>query len=1031
MAKFFIDRPIFAWVIAILIMLVGALSVYNLPIAQYPDIASPEIEIQGTYPGASAKTVENTVTQVIEQQMSGLDNLLYMYSTSDSLGMISIRFAFKAGTNVDTAQVQVQNKLQLAMPLLPQAVQRQGLSVVKSLKNYLIVVGFVSENNSMDGVDIGDYITSSVKDQISRLPGVGDIQLLGSEYAMRIWMDPVKMQSFKLNPSDLINAIQAQNDEVTGGQVGGAPIVKGQEINITVNAASRLETKEEFENIFLKINEDGSSLYLKDVADVELNEDMFLQIIRDNGKPSAALGIKLASGANALKTISAIKNELKVLSEFFPDGLKYSFPLDSEQDIRESINKVFHTLLEAIVLVFLIMLLFLQNFRATIIPTIAIPVVLLGTFAVIYAFGYSINTLTMFGMVLAIGLLVDDAIVVVENVERLMKEEKLSPKEASYKTMTQITGALIGVAMVIGAVFVPMAFIGGSTGVIYRQFSITIVTAMVLSVIIAIIFTPSLCATIIKVNNNEKTTKKGFLLFNKLFDKVLNKYTSKVSKIIRFPKRWLACFCVILVLIVFFFKKLPTSFLPEEDQGKIFVSVTLPANATFERTSKVLSDIESYLLKDEKDVINDILTVSGINFGTVGQNTGMIIADLKDRELRTKDSQSTFELKNRIMQKFGSNLNAMIFAFVPPAVMELGTSSGFTFELVDRAGKGHEALMEARNMLLEKANKNENLFMVRHNGLDDTEQYKLNIDMKKAGAQGLTKDMITSSISAYWASAYVNDFTDKGRTKKVYIQAKSNFRKQISDLSKYYVRNTKGEMVPFSSFLTMSSISGSPRLERFKGLPSVEIVGEAAKGKSSGQAMETMKELSKELPKGFGFEWSGLSLQESLSGAQAPMLYTISIVIVLLSLAALYESVTIPFSILLVIPTGIIGSLFGVYLRGMNNDIYFQIGLLTVMGLSAKNSILIVEFAKDLYEKSGDLFSATVQAVKLRLRPILMTSLCFILGCLPLMFSNGSGSGGQNAIGTTVVIGVLFATFLGIFFTPIFFVLITKIFKKS
>ena len=1032
MARFFIDRPIFAWVIAIMIMLVGALAVVNLPIAQYPDIASPEIEISGVYPGASAKTVESTVTQVIEQQMSGLDNLMYMYSTSDSLGMISVRFAFKAGTNIDIAQVQVQNKLQLAMPLLPQAVQRQGLTVAKSVKNFLIVVGFISQNNSMDGADIGDYIASSIKDQISRLPGVGDIEVFGSEYAMRIWLDPVKMEQFKLNPSDLIQAVQAQNEQVAGGQVGAGPIVKGQEINITINAASRLETKEEFENIFIRINEDGSSLYLKDVAKVELNEDMFMSITRSNGKPSSALGIKLASGGNALETIAAVKNELKTLKPFFPEGLTYNFPLDSEADISESIEKVFHTLIEAIVLVFLIMFLFLQNFRATIIPTLTIPVVLLGTFAVLAAFGFSINTLTMFGLVLAIGLLVDDAIVVVENVERLMKEEKLSPKEASYKSMKQITGALVGVAMVIGAVFIPMAFMGGSTGVIYRQFSITIVTAMVLSVIIAIIFTPSLCASLLKEKSESENIKRGFFsLFNKWFDKLQLQYSKRVAKIIKEPRSWLTSFVVIIGLIVFLFYKLPTSFLPDEDQGKVFITINLPSNATFERTNKILKRLEEYLLNDEKEIIDNVLTVSGINFGSHGQNTGMVIANLKEREKRTKDSQSAFAVKDRIMKNFGGDLDAMIFSFTPPAVLELGTSSGFVFELIDRANMGHEKLMEAKNMLLDKASRNPNLNMVRHNGLDDTEQYELNIDIKKAGAQSLTKDMITSAISAYFGSAYVNDFTDRGRTKKVYIQAESKYRKQISDLSKYYIRNTKGEMVPVSSFLTVNSVFGSPRLERYQGLPSLEINGEAANGKSTGDAMKAMEDISKELPKGFGYEWTGMSLQEAMSGSQAPILYSISLVVVLLCLAALYESVSIPFSILLVIPTGVIGALLGIYFRGMNNDIYFQIGLLTVMGLSAKNSILIVEFAKDLYEKGNSLFDATVQAVKLRLRPILMTSLCFILGCLPLMFSNGAGSGGQNAIGTTVVIGVIFATALGLFFTPIFFVIVSKMFAKK
>lgn len=1029
MANFFIDRPIFAWVIAILVMLGGALSISTLPIAQYPSIASPEVAIAAVYPGASAKTLESTVTQVIEQQMKGIDRMIYMYSSSDSSGRATISLVFESGTNVDIAQVQVQNKLQLATPLLPEEVQRQGLSVTKSVRNFLLVVSLISEDGSMTSADLGDYIASNIQDPISRLSGVGDTTIFGAQYAMRIWLSPLKMEQYKLNPSDVIAVIQQQNAQIAGGQTGAAPALDGQQINLTVIAAERFEKVDQFGNIFIRTNPDGSSLLLKDIARIELNKEMFTSEANFNGKPSAGLAIKLASGANALNTSALIKKELDSLSRFYPPGLKHVFPYDTTPFVKISIEEVFRTLGEAIVLVFLVMYLFLQNFRATLIPTIAIPVVLLGTFGVLALTGFSINSLTMFGMVLAIGLLVDDAIVVVENVERIMREEKVGPKEAAKKSMGQITGALVGVAMVIAAVFVPMAFMGGSTGVIYRQFSITIVTAMTLSVFVAIVLTPALCATMLPDVMHHKTTGI-FGRFNTWFDGLSGRYKNGVSGVISRPRRYIAAFLVGVGVIGYMFWKLPSGFLPDEDQGILFAQVTLPAGATFERTQEVLSQVDRHFREDEKDSVQSVMTVAGFSFGGSGQNAGLAFISLKDWNERRSKSQRVPALVQRAMAKFSRIPEANVFAFAPPAVIELGNATGFDFELIDRGNQGHDALMNARNILLMKANKHPDLQAVRPNGLEDVDQYVLDIDLAKAGAQSLTKGEINTAVAAYWASAYVNDFMDRGRTKKVYIQADMPYRMQASDFDRYHIRNAKGEMVPLSSFVSMDVKKGSPRLERYNGLPSIEILGMPRGNKSTGQAMAAMEELAAELPPGFDFAWTGLSFQEKMAGAQAPMLYAISIVIVFLCLAALYESWSIPFAVLLAVPTGVIGALSGIFLRGMNNDVYFQIGILTVMGLSAKNSILIVEFAQEMHEKGEDIFQATVHAARLRLRPIIMTSMAFVLGVVPLMISSGAGSGGQNAIGTTVVFGVATATILGIFFTPIFYIVVNSFFKS-
>ena len=1028
MAAFFIQRPIFAWVIAILIMMAGGLALRTLPVAQYPDIALPQISIFGQYPGASASIVDQSVTQVIEQQMKGIDNLLYMRSSSDSFGNVEMIFTFESGTNIDTAQVQVQNKLQLAMPQLPETVQRQGLEVSKAVENSFMVIAFYVTGNSMRDGDISDYVASSLMDPLSRVQGVGTITLYGGQNAMRIWCNPEKLEQYRLNPQDIIAAVQEQNAQVAGGQVGAAPAPPGQEVSFTVIASSRLETVEEFEAIRLRVEEDGSVLRLRDVARVELNEESFMGRSRYNGSPAAGVAVKLASGANVIETTARIKNELESLSRFFPAGLQYAYADDRAPIVEKSIGSVVRTLLEAIALVVAVMFLFMQSFRATLIPAIAVPVVLLGVFAALSAAGFSINTLTMFGMVLAIGLLVDDAIVVVENVERLMQEEQLKPKEAALKSMRQITGALVGVAVVISAVFVPMAFMSGSTGVIYRQFSITIVTSMVLSVIVAIVLTPALCATMLRAHAH-KASEGVFGKFNRWFDSITRRYSNRVAAILTKPGRWLLAFAGAVALCVAMFMQLPTAFLPDEDQGVLYVDVQLPPGAAFERTARVLEEVDAYFREEEKDSVKSVMTVMGWGFSGTGQSSGMLFPLLKDWDERGK-GQSVFDIMDRANARFAAMPGAQIFVMAPPAVMELGTSSGFDMELMDRAGMGHKALMDAKNLLLQSAMERPDVGYARYSGLEDTEQYVLRIDNDKAGAFSLSKGGINGAIGAYWGGEYINDFVDKGRTKKVYLQAEPSFRTSMDDFKRYHVRNTKGEMVPFSSFLNVESITASPKLNRYQGVPTVKIEGEAAPGKSSGQAMRAMETAAMDLPAGFDFAWTGLSYQEIMSGNQAPMLYAISVIVVFLSLAALYESWTIPLAVLLAVPTGIIGSLAGMYIRGMNNDIYFQIALLAIVGLSAKNSILIVEFARSLHRGGKDLLTATVEASRLRLRPIIMTSLCFILGVIPLTVSSGAGSGAQNALGTAVMSGMLTATGLGIYFTPLFFVLITRLFTR-
>ncbi|MFD1801596.1 efflux RND transporter permease subunit [Mixta tenebrionis] len=1034
MAKFFIDRPIFAWVIAIIIMLAGALSILKLPIEQYPNVAPVAVQINANYPGADAKTLQDSVTQVIEQNMNGIDGLMYMSSSSDSSGSLQLTLSFQSGTDADIAQVQVQNKLQLAMPLLPQEVQQQGIQVQKSSSSFLMVAGFVSEDGSMTQNDISDFVSSTIKDPISRTPGVGDTQLFGAQYAMRIWMDPHKLNNYQLTPVDVISAISTQNAQVAAGQLGGTPPVKGQQLNASIIAQTRLTSTEEFGKILLKVNPDGSQVRLRDVATIELGGENYEIIARFNGQPSSGLGIKLATGANALDTATAVKAALDKLSPTFPAGLKVVYPYDTTPFVKISIFEVVKTLFEAIVLVFLVMYLFLQNFRATLIPTIAVPVVLLGTFAIISVFGYSINTLTMFGMVLAIGLLVDDAIVVVENVERVMAEEGLPPKEATRKSMDQIQGALVGIALVLSAVFIPMAFFGGSTGVIYRQFSITIVSAMVLSVIVALVLTPALCATMlkpIKQGDHGKTT--GFFgWFNRLFDKSTDHYVDSVGHIVRSTGRYLLIYLLIVIGMAVLFMRLPTSFLPEEDQGLLLTQAVLPAGATQERTQKVLDQISDYYLNQEKENVKSVFTVNGFGFAGRGQNTGIAFVSLKPWEERSGEENKVPAIAGRAMGALSTIKDAMVIPFNLPAIIELGNATGFDFELIDQANLGHEKLTQARNQLLGMlAQRPDTVVGVRPNGLEDTPQYKLTVDQEKARALGVSISDINTTLGAAWGGSYVNDFIDRGRVKKVYVMGKADSRMLPDDINKWYVRAANGNMVPFSAFSTAHWQYGSPRLERYNGLPSMEILGQAAPGRSSGDAMALMEEMAAKLPQGIGYDWTGMSYQERLSGNQAPALYAISLIVVFLCLAALYESWSIPFAVMLVVPLGVIGALIFTTLRGLSNDVYFVVGLLTTIGLSAKNAILIVEFAKDLMEKEGKgLVEATLEATRMRLRPILMTSLAFILGVLPLAISTGAGSGAQNAVGTGVMGGMVTATVLAIFFVPVFFVVVRRRFSK-
>jgi multidrug efflux pump len=1029
MARFFIDRPVFAWVISIIIMLAGVLSISKLPIAQYPEIAPPSVSISASYPGASAQTVQDTVIQIIEQALTGIDNVDYMSSTSESSGSGSVTLTFLTGTDPDIAQVQVQNKLQTAMPLLPQEVQQQGVRVTKSTSGFLMVVGFVSADGRMDKYDIADYVAANVQDPLSRVGGVGQIQLFGSQYAMRVWLDANKLASYKLTTQDIVSAIRAQNAQIAAGELGGAPALPGQDVNANIVVQTRLSSPEEFREILLRVNPDGSLIRLGDVARVELGGQNYSFETEYNGRPAAGMAVSLASGANALDTATRVRERIAELQNFFPEGLEVVYPYDTTPFVKLSIEAVVKTLIEAIILVFLVMYLFLQNFRATLIPTIAVPVVLLGTFAVLAAFGYSINTLTMFAMVLAIGLLVDDAIVVVENVERVMMEDGLSPLEATRKSMSQITGALIGIAMVLSAVFVPMAFFGGSTGVIYRQFSITIVSAMILSVIVALTLTPALCATMLKPIDKEKHHNKGgfFGWFNRHFQRATDGYESGVRKMLARTGRSMFVYLLIVVALGFLFTRLPGSFLPDEDQGIMFTQMTLPVGATKERSIAIMDQIEEHYLNNETDAVSSIFSVIGFSFSGRGQNNGIAFVGMKDWSERTAAELHVEAVAERAMMAFAGIKDAMVFALVPPAISQLGTSSGFNLQLQDLGGLGHVALMQARDQFLGMAMQDPRLVGVRPNGQDDNPQFKIDIDHQKAAALGVSLDDVNSTFTTAWASSYVNDFIDKGRVKKVYVQGDAEFRMMPEDVGHWYVRNNQGEMVPFSAFTSGRWIFGSPRLERYNGVPAVNILGQGVPGVSSGDAMLAVEEIAARLPRGIGYEWSGMSLQERESGNQAPLLYTLSILVVFLCLAALYESWSVPFAVMLVVPLGILGAVLFAMGRGLSNDVYFQVGLLTTIGLASKNAILIVEFAKTLYEEGLSLVDATMQAVRMRLRPIIMTSLAFMLGVTPLVIANGAGSGSQNAIGTGVFGGMFSATVLAIYFVPVFFIVVFRL----
>lgn len=1033
MARFFIDRPIFAWVIAIIIMLFGILGIARLPISQYPDIAPPTIEIQASYSGASAETMQNSVTQVIEQQMIGLDHLRYISSSSDSSGSATITLTFDAGTDPDIAQVQVQNKLQLATPLLPQEVQSQGVSVNKSSAGFLMVMGFVSEDGSMSKGDIADYVGSNLQEPINRISGVGQVRVFGAEYAMRIWLNPLKLAKYDLTSIDVESAITAQNAQVTTGQLGGLPAKAGQELNATITAQSRLQTAQQFKDIIIKSDSSGSLVHLSDVARVELGSEDYSVNSFYNGKPASGMAVVLATGANALATADAVKAKVKEMEPYFPEGMKVVYPMDTTPFIQKSIENVVQTLLEAIVLVFLIMYLFLQNFRATLIPTIAVPVVLLGTFSVLSFAGFSINTLTMFAMVLAIGLLVDDAIVVVENVERIMEEEGLSPLEATKKSMGQITGALVGIGLTLSAVFVPMAFMSGSTGVIYRQFSITIVSAMALSVLVALILTPALCATLLKpIPKGEKHEKSGFFgWFNRSLANLLGRYQKNVSSLIKRTGRVTLVYLVLIGIVGWMFLRMPTAFFPEEDQGVLFTQVALPVNSSLEQTEQVVKKATNYYLNEESKNVRSVFAVAGFNFSGSGQNMGMAFVGLKDWSERKGVGQDVQSIANRAMMAFSQFKEALVFAFAPPAVIQLGTSNGFDFYLQDKNGQGHDKLMQAKDKLLQLAAKDPKLVGVRMSGLEDAPTYQLHIDYAKLSALGVSISDATSVLTTGWASDYVDDFIDRGRVKKVYVQGDAPYRMQPDNLNDWYVKNSQGELVPFSAFTTGSWEFSAPGLQRFNGLSAINIQGASAAGISSGEAMKEMEKLVAQLPSGFGLEWNGLSYEEQLSGGQAPMLYALSIAFVFLVLAALYESWSVPLAVILVVPLGVIGAQLAMSSRGLSNDIFFQVGLLTTIGLATKNAILIIEFAKSYYDSGDSLVDATLHAIRVRLRPILMTSLAFGLGVLPLALSTGVGAGSQNAIGTGVVGGMLSGTFLGIFFIPIFFVIVERLFSSK
>ncbi|WP_374300764.1 efflux RND transporter permease subunit [Paracoccus sp. (in: a-proteobacteria)] len=1024
MARFFIDRPVFAWVISIIIMGIGILSILTLPIAQYPQIAPPSVTVRATYPGASAETIANTVTQVIEQQMTGLDGLRYISSSSSSAGASETTLTFETGTDVDIAQVQVQNKLSQATPLLPEPVQRQGVVVEKSTAGFLMVIGLIG-NDSYDQTDLSDYMFSNLVDDLSRVEGVGSVQVFGAPYAMRIWLDPDKLAAYEMAPSDVVAAVSAQNTQISAGAFGDLPTVEGQQLNATVTAQSLLTTPEDFRQIVLRAEENGGLVLLRDVARVEIGAESYATEATYNGRPAAGMALSLAPGANALDTAERVKARMEEFAGFFPEGVEYVIPFDTSPFVEISIEEVVKTLIEAIVLVFIVMYVFLQNWRATLIPTLAVPIVLLGTFGIIAAFGFTINTLTMLAMVLAIGLLVDDAIVVVENVERIMEEDGLEPREATRKSMGQITGALIGIALVLSAVFVPMAFFGGSTGVIYQQFAITIVSAMGLSVLVALTLTPALCATLLRSKDHH--SRAGlFGWFNRNFDRTTNGYTGAVGWLVRRPLRMLLIYAGIGAAMVLLFLRTPEGFLPDEDQGIMFVLIQGPTGATAERTAAVVDQVQDYFLNQEKDSVDSMFGVVGFSFAGQGQNVGMAFVRMKDWDERPNPEQDVQAVAGRAFGALSGIQDAMVFPIVPPSVIELGNVSGFDFFLQARGGQSHEQLLEARNQFLGMAAQSQVIAQTRPSGLEDAAQFKLNIDWRQAGAMGVTATDVAGLLQVAWTGRYVNDFVDRGRIKRVYVQGEATSRSTPSDFDKWRVRNASGGLVPFSNFSTGDWTFGPQGLSRYNGIPAMQIQGGPAPGVSTGDAMAEVERIVSDMP-GFAVAWTGLSLEEQESGDQTLLLYALSLAAVFLCLAALYESWSIPLAVILVMPIGVLGALLGAFLGGFDNGVFFQVGLLTVIGLTGKNAILIVEFAREQSDAGVPLFKAVVEAARQRFRPIVMTSIAFTLGVLPLLLSTGAGANGRNAIGATVIGGTVASTVMGILFAPLFFVLMVRL----
>ena len=1037
MVNFFIDRPIFAWVIAIMMMLAGLLAISTQPVSQYPPIAPPAITVTAAYPGASAKTVENTVTQIIEQKMTGLDDLLYFSSSSDSAGNATVTLTFKPGTDPDVAWSKVQNKMDTAKAMLPQVVQQTGITVTKSTRNIFMVLALTSADGSLTSEDLQDYLASDIENPLARVEGVGQVDAFGTQHAMRIWMDPDKLVSYGLTPDDLSQALKSYNAQVSAGQVGGLPAVKGQTLNVTLNVQEMLQTPAQFEHIPIRINSDGSTIRIKDVARAEMGTESYQTQTQSDGHPAAGMIIRLAAGANALDTSRNIKAKMDELSHYFPSGVVASYPYETTPFVSVAIREVAKTLVEAVVLVFFVMLLFLGDIRATLVPTIAVPVVLLGTFAMLQYAGMSINMLTMFAMVLAIGLLVDDAIVVVENVERIMHEEGLPAREATIKSMEQVTSALVGIGLVLAAVFGPMAFFGGSTGIIYRQFSVTLITAMLLSVVVALVLTPSLCITFLRPARQKKhasrhagwsATRPFFQWFDRTFDKLRDRYLALVGHVLGKTLRYVIVYAVIVGGVVFLFRGLPSAYVPDEDQGSVMVMAMLPPGAPLERTEQVMGEVRQHFQTDQKDAVKSCMTVAGYGMAGIGQNTGMAFVKLKDWDLRNKPGLKVDDVVKKAMGIFSRRRDAVVFAFAPPPVIELGTSTGFDFELQDRGGLGHAKLMEARNQLMGMAMQNPVLKAVRPNAFDDLPQYDVHVDYDRAGALGVPVDQINDTLSTAWGSAYVNDFSDQGRVKRVYLQADARFRSQLEDLNRLYVRNNKGAMTPFSAFSTGQWSYGSPSLQRYNSFPSIEFMGEAAAGRSTGEAMQAMEDMARKLPKGIGFDWTALSFQERLASAQGPMLYAFSVLVIFLCVAALFESWTIPFVNLLMLPLGVFGALAATSLRGLPNDVYFKIGFLTTMGLSTKNAILIIQFIMDQTRQGMALVPATLAAIRIRFRPVIMTSLAFFLGTLPLALAHGAGAGAMKGIGTAVTGGMVSATFIDLIFIPMFFVLVSRMF---